>query len=317
MPQLMRTAPHRSRDRLLDRAFTAATLGASLVVLGIMGATLVLLINGALPALTRFGAGFFWSPAWSPARDVYGALGAITGTVLTSLIALVLAVPVAFGIAFYLTELAPAWIRRPFAVAIDLLAAIPGIIYGMWGFFVLVPFMAKFGAPVVATSLGSLPGVGEWFRGVSNGRGILTAGLLLSIMILPFIAATMRETFSQVPPVLKEAAYGLGATTWEVARSVTIPYTRAAVGGGIMLGLGRALGETMAVTFVIGNTNRVPSTLLSPGSSIASLVALEFPEATAGSLKLSVLFALGLVLFVVSFLVLALSRWLLRPQLRG
>jgi phosphate transport system permease protein len=226
-------------------------------------------------------------------------------------------VPVAFGVAFYLTELAPQWLRRPVGTAIELLAAVPSIIFGMWGFFVIVPVMAQYVQPAVIDSIGDLPLIGPLFQGPPFGTGILTAALVLSVMIIPFISATMRDVFLTVPPVFKESAYGLGCTTWEVMRAIVIPYTRVSVVGGIMLGLGRALGETMAVTFVIGNTNRIATTLFGPGNTIASIVALEFPESQAGSLKLASLLALGFILFVISFIVLAISRLLLRPRLKG
>src|SRR3954467_1083900 len=205
------------------------------------------------------------------------------------------------------------WLRGQVSTAVELLAAIPSIIYGMWGFFVVVPIMAEYVQPFFIDNLGELPGIGSLFAGPPFGTGILTAALILAVMIIPFIAATMRDVFETVPPVYKESAYGVGCTTWEVMRSIVIPYTRVSVVGGIMLGLGRALGETMAVTFVIGNTNRITTSLFGPGNTIASIVALEFPESPAGSLKLSSLLALGFILFVISFIVLALSRYLLRP----
>jgi phosphate transport system permease protein len=241
----------------------------------------------------------------------------IYGTLITSVIALVMAVPVAFGTAFYLTELAPNWFRRPVGTAIELLAAVPSIIYGMWGFFVIVPIMGNYIEPPLIDWLGDLPVIGDLFQGPAFGTGIFTASLILAVMILPFIAATMRDVFMTVPPIYKESAYGLGCTTWEVMRSIVIPYTRVSVVGGIMLGLGRALGETMAVTFVIGNTNRISSSLFGAGNTIASIVALEFPESPAGSLKLSALLALGFILFVISFIVLAISRLLLRTGTKG
>jgi phosphate transport system permease protein len=259
---------------------------------------------------------FLVSDDWDPVQDLYGAAVPIFGTVVTAILALALAVPLAFGIAFYLTELAPQWFRRPVSTAIELLAAVPSIIYGMWGFFVIVPIMAEYIQPTVIDNLGDLPAIGFLFAGPPFGTGILTASLILAVMIIPFIAATMRDVFETVPPVFKESAYGLGCTTWEVMRSIVIPYTRVSVVGGIMLGLGRALGETMAVTFVIGNTNRITSSLFGPGNTIASLVALEFPESQTGSLKLSSLLALGFILFVISFIVLAISRLLLRPRLK-
>ena len=227
-----------------------------------------------------------------------------------------MAVPVAFGIAFFLTELAPMPVRRPIGTAIELLAAVPSIIYGMWGFFVVVPFMAEYLQPTIIDTIGDWPVIGWLFQGPPFGTGILTAALILAIMIIPFIAATMRDVFLTVPPVFKESAYGVGCTTWEVMRSIVLPYTRVSVVGGVMLGLGRALGETMAVTFVIGNTNRITTSLFGPGNTIASMVALEFPESPAGSLKLSSLLALGFILFVISFIVLAISRMLLRPRMK-
>jgi len=247
-------------------------------------------------------------------HTVFGAGVPVFGTLVTSLLALLMAVPLAFGIAFYLTEIAPDWFRRPVGIAIELLAAVPSIIYGMWGFFVIVPVMSEYVEPFLTDWLGDVPFLGILFQGAPFGTGILTAALVLAVMIIPFIAATMRDVFMTVPPVFKESAYGVGCTTWEVMRSIVIPYTRTSVVGGIMLGLGRALGETMAVTFVIGNTNRITSSLFGPGNTIASIVALEFPESQAGSLKLASLLALGFILFVISFIVLAISRLLLRPR---
>jgi phosphate transport system permease protein len=225
-------------------------------------------------------------------------------------------VPVAFGIAFFLTELAPAWSRRPVGTAVELLAAVPSIIYGMWGFFVIVPVMSQTVQPFVIDNLDGVPLLENLFAGPPFGTGIFTAALILAVMVVPFIAATMRDVFDTVPAVFKESAYGVGCTTWEVMRSIVIPYTRVSVVGGIMLGLGRALGETMAVTFVIGNTDRISTSLFGPGNTIASIVALEFPESPAGSLKLSSLLALGFILFVISFIVLAISRILLKPRLK-
>jgi phosphate transport system permease protein len=263
--------------------------------------------------LRAFGAGFLVNADWDPVQNVFGAAVPIYGTLATSALAILMAVPVAFGIAFYLTEIAPAWLRRPVGTAIELLAAVPSIIYGMWGFFMIVPFMADIVEPPIIDMLGDVPLIGVLFQGPPFGTGLFTAALILAVMILPFIAATMRDVFQTVPAVFKESAYGVGCTTWEVMRSIVIPYTRVSVVGGIMLGLGRALGETMAVTFVIGNTNRLSTSLFGPGNTIASLVALEFPESQAGSLKLSALLALGFILFVISFIVLAISRALLRP----
>jgi phosphate transport system permease protein len=236
---------------------------------------------------------------------------------MTAILALVMAVPLAFGIAFFLTELAPEWMRGPVGTAIELLAAVPSIIFGMWGFFIIVPIMAGTIQPAIIDTVGELPVIGDLFQGPPFGTGLFTAALILAIMVLPFIAATMRDVFLQVPGVFKESAYGLGATRWEVMRRVVLPYTRVSVVGGIMLGLGRALGETMAVTFVIGNANRITASVFGPGNTIASIVALEFGESAAGSLKLSSLLALGFLLFVISFAVLALSRWLLRSRLKA
>jgi phosphate transport system permease protein len=285
-------------------------------VLVLLGAIIVTLFVGGLPAFRQFGTNFLVDTDWDPVQNVYGGAVAIYGTLITSVIALVLSVPISFGIAIFLTELAPSWLRRPVGTAVELLAAVPSIIYGMWGFAVLVPFMATYIEPPLIDNLGDLPVIGNLFSGAPFGTGIFTASIVLAIMIIPFIAATMRDVFMTVPAVYKESAYGLGSTTWEVMRSIVLPYTRTSVVGGIMLGLGRALGETMAVTFVIGNANRITPSLFGPGNTIASIVALVFPESPAGSLKLSSLLALGFILFVISFIVLALSRLLLRPGVR-
>jgi phosphate transport system permease protein len=288
-----------------------------MLVLVLLGAIIIELLLGGLPAFRAFGAAFLTSTEWDPVQDVYGAGVSIYGTILTAVLALLMAVPLAFGIAFFLTELAPDWMRGPVGTAIELLAAVPSIIFGMWGFFVIVPMMATTIQPAIIDTLGELPVIGDLFQGPPFGTGLFTAALILAIMVLPFIAATMRDVFLQVPGVFKESAYGLGATRWEVMRRVVLPYTRVSVVGGIMLGLGRALGETMAVTFVIGNANRITASVFGPGNTIASIVALEFGESAAGSLKLSSLLALGFLLFVISFVVLALSRWLLRSRLKG
>ncbi len=305
----------RPAERALgDVIFATASKAAGIFVLLLLGAIIVELFIGGLPAFRAFGFGFLYSDTWNPVTEAFGGAVSIYGTVVTSVIALLMAVPVAFGIAFFLTELAPASLRRPIGTAIELLAAVPSIIYGMWGFFVVVPIMAQYVQPWVIDTLGDVPVIGWLFSGAPFGTGIFTASLILAIMIVPFIAATMRDVFLTVPPVFKESAYGVGCTTWEVMRSIVLPYTRVSVVGGIMLGLGRALGETMAVTFVIGNTNRISTSIFGPGNTIASLVALEFPESPAGSLKLSALLALGFILFVISFIVLAISRALLRPR---
>jgi len=302
-----------------DKFFEWLCVGAGLFVLGLLGAIIVTLFIGGLPAFREFGIQFLWSTAWQPVegRENYGAAVPIIGTVVTSILAILIAVPVAFGIAFYLTELAPEWLRQPVGTAIELLAAVPSIIFGMWGLFVLVPIVQTYIQLPFGATLSALPLIGVIFD--SNnfaGTSVFAASMVLAIMILPFIAATMRDVFMQVPPVYKESAYGLGATRWEVVRGVVIPYTRISVVGGVMLGLGRALGETMAVTFVIGNANRMFTSVFDPSTTIASVVAMEFPESLMGSLKQSSLLALGFLLFVISFIVLAISRWLLRSRLK-
>ena len=296
-----------------DRIFAGAVKLASVVILALLGAIILVLLYGGLPAFRHFGAGFLVTAVWNPVTDHYGALTAIFGTVVTAILSLVMAVPLAFGIAFFLTEMAPAWLRQPIGTAVELLAAVPSIIFGMWGFFVVAPIIATVVQPFLSDTFGDVPFIGDLVFGAPYGTGIFTASLILTVMVLPFIAATMRDVFLTVPPVFKESAYGLGCTTWEVMRYVVLPYTRSAVVGGIMLGLGRALGETMAVTFVIGNANRITTSLFSPGNTIASLIALEFPEAQDGSLRLASLLALGFVLMVISLITLAISRLLLKP----
>ena len=309
-------APRRS-VHVGDAVFAGLARFSGAFVLVLLGAIIVVLFLGGLAAFRRFGPLFLVSADWDPVKEVFGAAVPVYGTIVTSILALAFAVPVSFGIAFYLTELAPTWVRRPIGTAIELLAAVPSIIYGMWGFFVIVPLMAQYVQPWVIDAFDGIPMLQDLFAGPPFGTGILTASLILAIMIIPFIAATMRDVFDSVPSVFKESAYGVGCTTWEVMRSIVVPYTRVSVVGGIMLGLGRALGETMAVTFVIGNTNRISTSLFGPGNTIASIVALEFPESEAGSLKLSSLLALGFILFVISFIVLAISRMLLRPRLKA
>ena len=296
-----------------DAIFALVAKSSGIFVLAVLGAIIAALVIGGSKALLAFGPGFLTSDDWDPVQESFGALVPIFGTIVTAILALLMAVPLAFGIAFYLTEIAPKWMRRPVSTAIELLAAVPSIIYGMWGFFVIVPIMSQYVQPLVIGTIGEWPVIGPFFGGPPFGTGILTASLILAVMVIPFIAATMRDVFDTVPAVYKESAYGLGCTTWEVMRSIVIPYTRASVVGGVMLGLGRALGETMAVTFVIGNTNRIATSLFGPGNTIASIVALEFPESQTGSLKLSSLLALGLILFVIAFIVLTISRILLRP----
>jgi phosphate transport system permease protein len=299
-----------------DRVFALAAHASGVFVLVLLGSIIVLLFVGGLPAFRAFGTGFLTSSAWNPVTEKFGALVSVYGTVASSVLALLMAVPLAFGVAFFLTELAPSWMRRPVGTAIELLAAVPSIIYGMWGFFVLAPMVGRTVKPWLAASLGHVPGLSAVFRAAPGDASIFTASIVLAIMITPFIAATMRDVFLTVPVIFKESAFGLGCTPWEVVRRIVLPYTRASVVGGIMLGLGRALGETMAVTFVIGNTNRISPSIFAPGNTIASLVALEFPEAEGGSLQLSSLLALGFILFVISFIVLAISRTLLVQRVK-
>ena len=293
-----------------DRVFHGVTATSALIVLALIGGIAAALVVGAWPALAKFGPAFVTSMDWNPVTDEYGAAVAIFGTLASSALAMVIAVPVSFGIALFVTELAPVWLRQPISTAVELLAAIPSIIYGMWGLFVFAPFLSTYVQPWLSGALGGWPVVGYLFSGPPIGIGIFTAGMVLAIMIIPFITAVMRDTFEVVPGVLKESSYALGATTWEVARSVILPYTKTGVIGGIMLGLGRALGETMAVTFVIGNAHSIPGGLFYPGNSIAATLANEFTEAT-GEIYTSALIALGLVLFVITLIVLILARLLL------
>ncbi len=268
------------------------------------------LVISAWPALKAFGIPFFYTIEWDIINSQFGGLIAIFGTVTTALIAILIAVPLSFGIAVFLTEICPLSLRRPLGTAVELLAAVPSIIYGMFGLFVFAPLFAEYVQPLIASTLGQVPGVGLLFTGAFNGIGILAAGLILAMMILPFIASVMRDVFEIVPPILKESAYGLGCTTWEVVTHIVLPYTKGGVVGGVMLGLGRALGETMAVTFVIGNAHKLSASLFSPGNSIASTLANEFGEAEPG-LHYSSLFALGLALFIITFVVLSLAKWML------
>ncbi len=298
------------RFRLQDRIFHHSTQLFAFVVLAALLGILVSLTIEAWPSLKAFGPSFLWTNQWSVPDDEFGALAAIYGTVVTSVIALVVAVPISFGIALFLTETCPVWLRRPLGTAIELLAGVPSIVYGIWGLFVFAPLFAEYIQPPLQAALGDVPIIGSWFAGPPIGVGILTASIVLALMVIPFIASVMRDVFETVPDVLKESAYGVGCTTWEVVRNIVLPYTRVGVIGGIMLGLGRALGETMAVTFVIGNANRIVGSLFAPGTSIASTLANEFGEAEPG-LHIASLFALGLILFVISFIVLAISRWLI------
>ncbi len=299
-----------------DWIFERTTLFFALLVLGSLAGILVALSIAAAPALETFGVGFFFTNVWNPVKGIFGGLAPIYGTLVTSAIALLIGVPVSFGIAIFLTEMCPVVLKRPLGTAVELLAAIPSIIYGIWGLFIFAPLFGDYVQPFLTQTLGRVPLIGELFQGAPNGIGIFTAGFILSVMVIPFIASVMRDVFEVVPPVLKESAYGLGATTWEVVWNVVLPYTKVGVIGGIMLGLGRALGETMAVTFVIGNAYRISPALFSPGNSIASALANEFNEA-ADPVHRASLISLGLVLFVLTFVVLACSRLLIAQLARG
>jgi phosphate transport system permease protein len=293
-----------------DRVLHALTFGSACLVLLVLGGVFVSLIHGSIPALQAFGFEFLVSQTWNPATDVFGAAAPIYGTLVTSAVALVIAVPVGLGISVFLTELCPAWLSRPIAIAIELLAGIPSIIYGIWGLFVLAPFLQKHFQPGVIWFFHDIPVLNSLFAGPPYGIGVLTASIILAIMILPFISSVTRDVFETVPAVLKEAAYGLGCTKWEVVRRVVIPHTRAGVVGAVMLALGRALGETMAVTFVIGNAHKIAASIMAPGTTISATIANEFTEAT-GDIYTSSLIALGLILFVVTFIVLAAARFML------
>ena len=302
--------PKQKSVHLQDLLFRAVARFFAFVVLAILVGIIVSLVYGSLPAMRKFGFGFLWTSEWNPVTETFGALVPIVGTLVTSLIALLIGVPVSFGIALFLTELSPIWLKRPLGTAVELLAAIPSIIYGMWGLFVLAPLFADYVQPWLIGTVGMAPVIGALFKGPPQGIGVLTAGFVLAIMVIPFIAAVMRDVFDVVPPVLKESAYGVGCTTWEVVRNVVLPYTKVGVIGGIMLGLGRALGETMAVTFLIGNAHQLNVSILAPGNSIASALANEFTEAV-GDVYTSALIELGLILFVITFIVLALAKLLL------
>jgi phosphate transport system permease protein len=298
------------RQRIEDFIFHKLTLFFALSVLLVLAGIIVSLVINAWPAFREFGPAFVTTVEWDPVNDQYGALIAIVGTVATSLIALLIAFPISFGIALFLTEICPVALRRPLGTAVELLAGVPSIIYGMWGLFVFAPLFGDHIQPILRDTLGQLPLIGALFKGPMMGIGILTAGLILAVMIIPFIASVMRDVFEIVPAVLKESAYGLGCTRWEVVRQVVLPYTKTGVVGGVMLGLGRALGETMAVTFVIGNAHKLSWSLFAPGNSIASTLANEFAEAES-MLHQSSLFALGLILFVITFIVLAAAKLML------
>ncbi len=309
-------AGRRSRSQVLRRfmmaevTFRSATFVAAILVLVLLGGVILSLVLGALPAFKTFGIDFLTTQRWNPVTEKFGAIAPIYGTIVTSLIAMAIGIPVSFGIAIFLTELCPYRLRRPIGTAIELLAGIPSIIYGIWGLFVFAPFLQATLQPFLINTFANVPVLNNLFAGPPYGIGIFTAGLILAIMVLPFITAITRDVFLTVPVVLKEAAYGVGCTTWEVVRRVVLPYTRVGVIGGVMLGLGRALGETMAVTFVIGNAHRISGSILAPGTTISATIANEFNEAV-GDLYTSSLIALGLILFVITFIVLAAARLML------
>ena len=299
-----------SRLRTTDTAFRNLTRLAVFAVLALLSGVILALVVGSVPAFKAFGFGFVTTEIWNPVTEKFGALAPIYGTLVTSFIALVIAVPVGLMIAFFLTELCPLWLRRPIAIAIELLAGIPSIIYGIWGLFVFAPFVQTHIQPFLIDTFDGVPGLQDLFAGPPYGIGLLTAGFILAIMVLPFVTAISRDVFEAVPAVLKEATYGLGCTTWEVFKHVVLPYTRVGVIGGVMLGLGRALGETMAVTFVIGNAHSISASILAPGTTISASIANEFTEAV-GDLYTSSLIALGLILFVITLIVLAAARIML------
>ena len=305
------------REARSEQLFRFMTLAAAMLVLALLASVIIALLYGGWPALKAFRFGFLTSSVWNPVTDRFGALAALYGTVVTSLLAMLLAVPLAFGIAIFLTETCPMWLRNPISTAIELLAAVPSIVFGIWGLFVLAPVLQHTVQPWLIDTLGDIPLIGKLFRGPPYGIGLLTAGFVLAVMVLPFITSVMREVFLSTPRSLKEAAYGLGATQWEVIWDVVLPNARAGVVGGIMLGLGRALGETMAVTFVVGNAHRISGSLLAPGTTISASIANEFTEAV-GKLYTSSLIALGLLLFVLTFIIIAGARLLLlRLEARG
>ena len=305
-----------SRTRILGRLrfgdllFRHLTRAAAILVLIILSGVIISLIKGSLPALQAFGFNFLIEERWNPVTEKFGALAPIYGTLVTSFIAMLIAVPLGLLIALFLTELCPMWLRRPIGIAIELLAGIPSIIYGIWGLFVFAPFLQRTLQPALIDWFDNIPVLSALFEGPPYGIGVLTASLILAIMVLPFVTSISRDVFEAVPPVLKEAAYGVGCTTWEVVRYVVLPYARVGVIGGVMLSLGRALGETMAVTFVIGNAHKISASILAPGTTISATIANEFTEAV-GDLYTSSLIALGLILFVITFIVLSAARYLL------
>jgi phosphate transport system permease protein len=303
------------RQRFQDFLFHKITLVFAASVLLVLIGIIISLFIGAAPAFKEFGIGFITNVEWDPVNDQYGAAIAIVGTLATSFIALIIAFPISFGIALFLTEICPPWLKRPLGTAVELLAGVPSIIYGMWGLFVFAPLFAEYVQPVLKSTLGPLPVIGHLFSGPMMGIGIVTAGLILSIMIIPFIASVMRDVFEIVPAVLKESAYGLGCTRWEVVRKIVMPYTKTGVVGGVMLGLGRALGETMAVTFVIGNANKLSWSLFAAGNSISSTLANEFAEAQS-PMHVASLFSLALILFIITFIVLSAAKLMLAGMAR-
>jgi phosphate transport system permease protein len=304
------------RLRTWDRAFRLLTFSSAAAVLVLLGGVIVVLIVGAMPALKTFGFDFLTSESWNPVTEKFGALAPVYGTVVVAIIAMLVAVPIGIGIAVFLSELCPQSLRGPIGIAIELLAGIPSIIYGIWGLFVFAPFLQATLQPALINTFADVPWLSSLFGGPPYGIGVMTAGLVLAIMVLPFIASVSRDVFASTPAVLKEAAYGVGATTWEVVRNVILPYARVGVIGAILLGLGRALGETMAVTFVIGNAHRISASILAPGTTISATIANEFTEAV-GDIYTSALFALGLILFVITFVVLAIARYMLLRLERG
>jgi phosphate transport system permease protein len=307
---LLLSSAHLRRSYRTERAFRQMTLACALIVAAMFGGIIWSLFDGAWPAIREFGIGFLFTEAWNPVTEEFGALAPIYGTLVSSLIAMLISVPIGIGIAIFLTELCPRTLRRPIGIAVELLAGIPSIIYGIWGLFVLAPILQLGVMPFLISTFEDVPLLSGLFAGPPYGIGIFTAGLILAIMTLPFVAAITRDVFETVPPVLKEAAYGLGATVWEVQWNVVLPYARAGVVGGVMLALGRALGETMAVTFVIGNAHRISGSLLAPGTTISAAIANEFTEAF-GELYTASLVELGLILFFVTFLVLAAAQYML------
>jgi phosphate transport system permease protein len=314
VPNLAKEREDRSRTlrrfRIGDSTFRIVTQCSAIAVLVLLAGVILSLVIGSLPAWKAFGFGFFTSESWNPVTEKFGAAPAIYGTLLTSFLALLIGVPVSLGIAIFLTEICPERLRRPIGIAVELLAGIPSIIYGIWGLFVFAPWLQVHVQPLFIDGFANIPLLNQLFAGPPYGIGVLTAGLILAIMVLPFITSITREVFDTVPPVLKEAAYGIGCTRWEVMRRVVIPYTRVGIIGGVMLGLGRALGETMAVTFVIGNAHRIVPSILAPGTTISATIANEFTEAV-GDLYTSSLVALGLILFIITFIVLAAARLML------